>query len=51
MEKQLSIETEPVKQVKRPIKWKEIEALKDKLALDKLLNEYEYGKDYFNNVV
>ena len=50
MIKQVSIEDLEIKKVKRPIKWKEIEALKDKLKMDKLLEPYEFGKDYFDNV-
>ena len=53
MIKQASIETVIIKKpkVEPKRKWREIDALKDKLKLDRLLDVYEYGKNYFDSVV
>lgn len=51
MQKQVSIEGKADRAASKAKKWKQIDELKDKIALEKLLAPYEFGDDYFNNVV
>ena len=51
MAKEISKEAQVDRAASKAKRWKQIDDLKDKIKMDKLLQPYEYGDDYFNNAV